>query len=167
MTFLTILSWSPQGWLKVQLQCGFSGIDKPPSSPCPYMVTKLVICWWMLVKDARVSSPKFLGELSGRELVTCLLVFLCDTFWVQPGQPSERTEPVWGPVAGATDAEVCCRGKLCLAWVFEILVQLWNCPRVSVGRTWAHQSADVGACGGPSVCLQVLGFLLLYFLFCI
>jgi hypothetical protein len=74
-----------------------------------------MIGWWMPVKGARVRSPRFLGELSDRGLVTCILVFVCNTSWVGPGQPRERTGPLWGPVGGAVDAGACGGGKLCLA----------------------------------------------------
>jgi hypothetical protein len=60
------------------------------------------------VKGARVSSPRPPGELSDQGLVTRTLVFVCDTSCFGPGQPRERTEPVWGRVAGAADAGACC-----------------------------------------------------------
>jgi hypothetical protein len=43
------------------------------------MVTELVIGWLTPVKGVRISSPRFLGDLSDRGLVTHILVFVCDT----------------------------------------------------------------------------------------
>jgi hypothetical protein len=169
--FVTCHRYEPfaSSGLKVQPQCGLSDVKNPPSSPCPYMVTGMMIGWWIPVKGARVSSPRFLGELSDWVLVTRILVVLFDTSWVGPGQPRERTGPLWGPLAGAVDAGACGGGKLCLAvGAFWNLVLAVKPSRASVSRICGHRLAEAGASGGLVVRLHVFGLLSFFsFLFCV
>jgi hypothetical protein len=124
---------------------------------------------WLLmpVKGACVSSPRFLGELSDRGFMTCILVVVCDTSWVGPGQPRERTGPLWGPVAGAVDAGACGGGKLCLA-VGHLKFGL-GCGTVPCVCE-QDLGASVSRCGrqwwagGPSPCIRFVIIFLFSFL---
>jgi hypothetical protein len=154
--------------LKVRPQCGLSDVENPLPSPCPYIATGLMIGWWMPVKGARVSSPRFLGELSDRGLVTCILVFVCNTSWVGTGQPKERTGPLCGHLAGAVDAGACGGEKLCLAvghlkfglgcgTIPCFCKQDLGASVIRCGRQWRA--------GGPSPCIWFTIFCLFFSVF--
>ena len=76
-----MLSRAPRDSLKVHRNVDFLTLE---THPPPHVLAWLLTGDW-LVKDARVGSPSFLGELSGRGLVTPW--FSSELRREVPGQP--------------------------------------------------------------------------------